>query len=253
MTWNPQRYEQFADHRLRPGLDLLAQVGGFSPRRVVDLGCGTGRLTRIIAERFPDAHVVGIDASAEMLAGAPTDVPNLRWRRQDLASWTPDVSYGLIFSNAALHWVDDHPVLLRRLAQALPAGGTLAVQMPDNWDQPTHSIPADILGDPEYADVADALLRDRVAKPDDYRRWLGSDLVVDLWTTTYHHVLTGTDPVLDWVLGSVLTPVVSRLDDRRRRRFLGECARRYREAYPPQADGTTMLPFRRLFVVARRR
>ena len=250
--WDPDRYEQFVDDRLRPGLDLLARVGHFQPRRAVDLGCGTGRLTMLIAERNPDVEVVGVDASDEMLRRAVAPGSRVRWVRADIASWPFDEPYGLIFSNAALHWLGDHPALFERLAAALPTGGVLAVQMPANWRQPTHTIPSAVLDDSAYADVAHTLARDRVAEADAYRRWLGESLTVETWTTTYHHVLSGTDPVLDWVMGSVLRPVADALDDDRRADFLAECARRYREAYPPRSDGSTVLPFRRLFIVARR-
>lgn len=252
-TWDPDRYEQFVDHRLRPGLDLLARTGPFQPHRVVDLGCGTGRLTAIIAERYPDAEVVGVDASAEMLSRVPTQRDNIRWVRADIESWSPDQPYGLIFSNAALHWLGDHQSLFGRLGRFVPEGGVLAVQMPDNWNEPTHTIPAALVDDPAYSDVAHTLARARVAPAAAYRRWLGRDVDVETWTTVYDHVLSGADPVLDWVMGSVLRPVAEALDPNRRTAFLAECARRYRDAYPPEPDGSTVLPFRRLFIVARRR
>lgn len=251
--WDPELYEQFADHRLRPGLDLLAQIGPFQPRRVVDLGCGTGRLTEIIAARNPDAQVSGVDASDEMLDRARSDRSRVHWIRADIESWEPDQPHGLIFSNAALHWLGDHNALFTRLGSAVPSGGVLAVQMPDNWTEPTHTIPAALVNDAAYADVSDRLARNRVAEVAAYRRWLGSDLEVETWTTTYHHVLTGADPVLEWVMGSVLRPVVDSLDEVRRTDFLAECASRYRQAYPAGPDGSTTLPFRRLFIVARRR
>ena len=252
MTWDPDVYLRFSDHRLRPGVELLDRVGDFSPRNAVDLGCGTGALTRLIAARYPNVSVVGIDSSETMLQRAPCDLPNLTWRRQTIEDWLPDGDVGLVFSNAALHWLDDHPRLFGRLGTAIPSGGVLAVQMPDNWDQPTHQVPAAILDAGGYDDVADSLIRHRVAEPADYRRWLGPGLEVDMWTTTYHQILRGPDPVLEWVRGSVLAPVLERLEEPRRSRFLAEAARRYREAYPPGDDDTTVLPFRRLFIVARR-
>lgn len=253
MTWDPDRYETFADQRLRPGIDLLDRVGDFEPRSVVDLGCGTGRLTGILARRFPDAEVTGIDTSVTMLDRARSTLPHLRWKHADIATWTPDGA-GLVFSNAALHWVDDHASVFGRLGAGVPPGGVLAIQMPDNWRQPTHTIPAAILDTGRYGDDARrALVRDRVAEVGDYRRWLGAGLELDVWTTTYHHVLSGADPVLEWVRGSVLAPVVDRLEGADRAGFLAECSRRYRDAYPPEPDGTTVMPFRRLFIVARRR
>ena len=252
MNWDPDRYEQFSEVRLRPGLDLLERIGDIDPRTVVDLGCGTGTLTAILARRWPKAQVTGLDSSEQMLERTPTDAPNVTWERGDIASWQVNHPVGLIFSNAALHWLDDHARLFNRLVRALGAGGVLAVQMPDNWTEPTHRIPAAVLDEGDYPNEARrALLRDRVAREEDYRRWLGPDADCDIWSTTYNQELKGENPVLEWVRGSVLAPVSAALDDPTP--FLAECARRYKLAYPPQSDGATVLPFRRLFIVARRR
>ncbi|MFP5332572.1 MAG: methyltransferase domain-containing protein [Acidimicrobiia bacterium] len=252
MTWDPVRYEQFLDHRLRPGIDLMNRIGRFTPSRIVDLGCGTGRLTRLLAGSHPDSEVVGVDSSPEMLEQAQQPPSAIRWVQASVTEWEPDHEYGLIFSNAALHWLDDHPALFARLGSWVPAGGVLAVQMPDNWNQPTHTIPSAMVEGPEFRDVSALLARNRVAPPARYREWLGDGLTVDLWTTTYHQILEGEDPVFDWVSATVLAPVLAALDPSRRDRFAAECVRRYREVYPPEPDGTTILPFRRLFIVARR-
>lgn len=252
MSWDPDRYERFFDHRLRPGLDLLERIGDIDPRFVVDLGCGTGTLTAIVAGRWPNAQVTGLDSSEQMLERTPSEVPNVTWKRGEIASWRADHPVGLIFSNAALHWVDDHAGLFSRLVRSLETGGVLAVQMPDNWSQPTHRIPAAVLDEGGYpSEARRALRRNAVARAEDYRQWLGPDVECDIWSTTYRQTLSGEDPVLDWVRGSVLAPVIAALDDPEP--LLAECARRYRLAYPPQPDGTTMLPFRRLFILARRR
>lgn len=253
MTWDPDVYGAFSDERLRAGLDLLGRVPNIDPSLVVDLGCGTGTLTSVLARRWPKARVVGIDASEEMLERVPSD-PNLEWRQDNITDWQPTEPVGLIFSNAALHWVEDHERLFARLASALDDGGVLAIQMPANWTAPTHRIPTQILEDGDYgADARDRLLRDRVADHADYRSWLGTDMDVETWSTTYHHMLGGPDPVLAWVRGSILAPVVGALDVVTAQRFLDECAHRYRAAYPPEPDGSTILPFTRLFIVARRR
>lgn len=252
MSWDPDRYERFSDHRLLPGLELLQRIPDIDPRSVVDLGCGTGTLTAIVAGRWPNAQVTGLDNSQQMLERTPSELPNVTWERRDIASWRADHPVGLIFSNAALHWLDDHAGLFGRLVTSLDTGGVLAVQMPDNWTQPTHRIPAAVLDDGDYPHEARrALLRNAVARAEDYRRWLGPDVDSDIWSTTYNQKLSGEDPVLEWVRGSVLAPVIRALEDPRP--FLTECATRYRSAYPPQPDGSTVLPFRRLFIVARRR
>lgn len=251
MSWDPDVYESFADHRLRPGLELLRRVPDIRPRLAVDLGCGTGALTRAIAHRWPSARVVGIDSSGDMLDRVEGD--SVEWVKADIRSWSPDEPVDLVYSNAALHWLDDHPGLFGRLARLVAFGGVLAVQMPDNWREPSHTIPAAILDDGDYPETArEALLRDPVGRLEDYRRWIGTSFEFDLWETTYHQVLTGEDPVLRWVMGTVLRPVVDTLGPPERDRFLDGCARAYRAAYPPEPDGRTVLAFRRMFVVARK-
>jgi trans-aconitate 2-methyltransferase len=250
MAWDPAQYLQFADQRTRPGLELLARLPDNAPTRIVDLGSGTGHLTALLAQRWPEATVTGVDASTEMLAQAAADHPDLTWLQADISTWSAEEPVDLIFSNAALHWIDDHRTLFTRLRALLAPGGVLAVQMPDNWAQPTHRIPAEILDDGSWGEKASrSLLRDRLADVGDYRRWLepGS---IDLWRTTYYQALEGPDPVWNWVNGSVLRPVLAALDEADRDRFTNEAQLRYRQAYPVDAQGVTVLPFSRLFLVA---
>lgn len=258
MTWDPESYLRFSDERLRPGLDLLSRVPQTEPKTVIDLGCGTGTLTLLIAARWPQSRVVGLDSSEPMLEQArgleQSERNDVEWVLGDIADWNPPVEYGLVFSNAALHWVDAHESLFPRLALAVTSGGTLAIQMPDNWAEPTHSIPARVLAGPRFTDDhRRLLLRDRVASPAAYRSWIGPGFDIDIWQTTYQHVLRGVDPVLTWVTGSILAPVLDGLDPERRLLLLETCRSEYARSYPTQPDGTTLLAFRRLFIVARRR
>ncbi len=254
MTWDPETYLRFSDERLRPGLDLLSRLPASEPRSVIDLGCGTGNLTRLIAARWPQSRVVGLDSSRAMLEEARATETDIDWILGDIADWNPSIEYALVFSNAALHWVDDHQSLFRRLTMAVASGGILAIQVPDNWAEPTHSIPARVLTDPRFTDDhRRLLLRDRVASPAVYRTWIGAGFDVDIWQTIYHHVLTGVDPVLTWVTGSILAPVLDGLDPERRLLFIETCRTEYARSYPTQPDGTTLLAFRRLFIVANRR
>jgi len=254
VTWDPESYLRFSDERLRPGLELLSRVPATEPEAVIDLGCGTGNITRLIATRWPQSRVVGLDSSSSMLEVAKRSEPGIEWVLGDITDWSAPAEYGLVFSNAALHWVDGHESLVARLTRAVRSGGTLAIQMPDNWAEPTHSIPARVLDGPRFADDhRRLLLRDRVASPEAYRNWIGPDFDVDIWHTTYQHVLEGADPVLTWVTGSILAPVLDGLDPERRLLFLETCRSEYVHAYPSQPDGTTVLAFRRLFIVARRR
>lgn len=250
MGWDPELYLRFADHRTRPGLELLGRIDHDNPRHIVDLGAGTGNLTALLSRRWPSADIIGVDSSASMLDNARRDHPDITWIEADIASWKPEDPVDVLYSNASLHWLDDHPVLFARLRSWLAPGGVLAVQMPDNWQAPTHRVPADVLDSGRWPpEAVDALLRDRLSAPHLYRRWL-QPATVDLWRTTYFQELTGPDPVWNWVSGSVLGPVLAALDEDNGRRFGTICRQRYAGEYPVDSDGTVLLPFSRLFMVA---
>jgi trans-aconitate 2-methyltransferase len=249
-TWDPHRYLRFADHRARPGLELLARIPDVAAQSIVDLGCGTGNLTAAIADRWPAAEVVGIDSSPEMIAMARADHPSVAFEVADIGTWRPAGPIDVVYSNATLHWLDDHATLFPELRSWLRPGGVLAVQMPDNWREPTHRIPADILDRGDWPpDAIGALMRDRLGAPEDYAAWV-APAIVDMWRTTYYQRLEGEDPVWTWVTGSVLRPVLAALDDDEAARFASACRQAYRHAYPMGLDGRTTLPFSRLFIVA---
>ncbi len=246
--WDPGHYLRFADHRTRPGIELIARIPDFDPKTIVDLGCGTGHLTELLRRRWPHAATIGVDSSQEMIDRAHNDHPEIDWIVADVDRWRTQDPVDLIFSNAALHWLGDHETLFPRLVSQLSSGGVIAIQMPDNWGEPTHRIPAEILDSGDYPESAsNALMRDRVAPPLEYREWM-LPLEVDMWRTTYYQQLTGDDPVWNWVTGSVLRPVLAHLNGDDRKRFETECRARYREAYPDRS-GVTILPFSRLFLV----
>lgn len=260
--WDPDRYLGFADQRSRPGVDLINRVGHPSPETIVDLGCGTGHLTVALARRWPQARVIGVDTSPQMLERAvalfpPRDWPTVEWREEDLATFQPASPPSILFSNATLHWVPEHRSLFPRLMDSLAPGGVLAVQMPDNWNQPSHLLIGRLIDDPWWArgrvgdDLSAALVRSPLAAPGAYRAWLSPAAGdVDMWRTTYFHLLGGPDPVLGWVKGSVLAPVLAVLEPDDAGRLEAALAAAYREAYPPEPDGTTIFPFSRLFFVA---
>jgi trans-aconitate 2-methyltransferase len=248
----------FADHRLRPALELLDRVSLKSPKLIYDLGCGTGNVTRIMAERWPEATVYGLDNSPEMLEKAASEPGPVQWIEADLRNWSPAEPPDLIYSNATLHWVEGHRDLFPRLAGFLTAGGCLAVQMPLSWGAPSHRLMRETLtrGGPDGNPLGTEELRQSVA-----RDWVEDATVyydlltdharrLDIWETEYLQILEGDDPVLEWMKGSGLRPVLNGLDDGERAHFLAEFARRLRVAYPARADGRTLYPFRRLFIVA---
>lgn len=252
MTWHPDIYLQFASERFRPALDLLARLEDLTPRRIVDLGCGTGELTCLLAERFPEAQVLGIDSSAEMLARARQQPhPRVTWLHADAATWQPAQPIDLLFSNACLQWLPGHDQLLPRL---LAQCSTLAVQMPRNFDAPSHVLAREVGAAGPWAPALAGIWREQpVAEPQAYWRWLQPGCKsLDVWQTEYLHALQGDDPVLQWVSGTLLTPVHAVLQGQLLQDFRAAYAVRLRQAYPREADGTTLLPFRRLFLVARR-
>jgi trans-aconitate 2-methyltransferase len=267
-AWDPAQYLRFSDQRLRPALDLLGQVPLAAPGRVVDLGCGAGNVTTILKQRFPAAEVTGVDGDAAMLEKARAAAPGCRFERGDFATWAPSGrpsphplgepagdpanAVDLIFSNAALQWVGGHATLFPRLISLLAPGGVLAVQMPAMHDAPLrrlqyavaaqgpwaerlggHASAPPILDPPGYWD----LLRPLVAS-------------LDIWETTYLHPLTGEDAVVEWAAGSSLRPFLEPLDPAQQAAFRHAYAEALRPHYPRRADGTTLLPFRRLFMIA---
>jgi trans-aconitate 2-methyltransferase len=252
--WDPRTYLRFADERARPFADLLGRVGAADPAVVVDLGCGDGSATATLLRRWPQARVTGVDSSASMLAAATEHaVPGrLAFQQGDVRDWRPTEPVDVLVSNATLHWVPEHPRLLAGWAAAVPPDGWLAVQVPGNFRAPTHALLAELCRSPRWAPLVEdaAPAPDAVLDPAGYLDVLtGADLAADVWETTYLHVLTGEDPVLRWVGGTVLRPVLGRLSAADADAFTAEYAAALREAYPRRADGTTALPFRRVFLV----
>lgn len=255
MVWNPNQYLKFAEPRLRPAIDLISRVTAESPKRVYDLGCGTGSITRLLAQRWPDAAVTGIDDSAEMLAQAAKESSRMTWVQQSLATWTPDRPADVIYSNAALHWLPNHERLFRSLVDQLSPGGTLAVQMPRNFSAPSHTAIAETAHDGPWREkLTPLLISNPVADPYFYYSLLQSDAAsIDIWETEYLHVLEGDDPVKEWTKGTWLKRFLDALDEPDRSTFERAYAERVRAAYPAQANGKTLFPFKRLFIVMRKK
>ena len=255
MTWNPETYLAFGNERTRPAAELVARVPLDNPRRVVDLGCGPGNSTALLAARWPDAEIDGIDSSPAMLAAARESGVSARWIEADVVGWTPDCSYDLIYSNATLQWIGHHETLLPRLVSFLAPGGVFAFQVPRNFGQPSHTIAQDIAKDTRWAGRLTSV-RDwwTVREPESYYGIL-EPLVekIDIWEMCYLQALEGADAVYRWVLGTGLRPFVDALEGEQREAFLAEYRFRIVEAYPRRASGITLFPFQRLFCVATKR
>ena len=257
MQWDPEQYLLFADERARPFHDLLARVGATGARRVVDLGCGPGTLTRLLAQRWPQARVEAVDSSYDMVRRAEGELRDLGERAvatlADIREWEPSGAVDVLVSNATLQWVPGHLELLERFAGWLAPGGWLAVQVPGNFGEPSHTLLAEVRAKPRWRDRLAEIARPSVEEPVTYLAHLADlGLDVDAWETTYLQVLPGEDAVLDWMRGTGLRPVLSALpDDDQRAAFEAEYGELLRQAYPPRRFGT-VLPFRRIFLVARR-
>ncbi len=248
--WDPDRYLTFADERGRPFLELVARIDAESPHRVVDLGCGAGNLTVLLAGRWPRAQVLGVDSSAEMIAAAPVD-EGVEFSVGDIVGWRSEEPVDVLVSNAALQWVPGHLDLLPDLVGAVAPGGRLAFQVPGNFDEPSHTIRRELAAEAAYAEHTAGVATPDAHDAETYLHTLrGLGCEVDAWETTYLHVLHGEDPVFTWVSGTGARPTLQSLPDDLRPGFEEELKRRLREAYP-ERDGAVVLPFRRVFVVAR--
>lgn len=252
MPWNPQAYEAFADHRMRPAIDLLNRVALEAPRRIVDLGCGSGNVTLLLAQRWPQARILALDSAAEMLATARTRSASIDWQQAELGTWRAREPVDLVYSNAALHWLPDHASVFPRLAKAVAPQGALAVQMPNNFSAPSHVLMHALALEAPYRTHLERVLRPApVLEASEYYALLAAQFArVDIWTTEYLQVLRGENPVADWTRATWLGGLLRALPEPLRDPFEAEYRRRVLDAYPKRGDGCTLFAFRRLFMVA---
>jgi trans-aconitate 2-methyltransferase len=254
MTWNPAQYLKFAGPRLRPAVDLLSRISVEAPHTVFDLGCGAGETTALLAARFSSAKISGVDSSPEMLTAARDAFPELRFIEGDIADFKTVPPAHLIFSNAALHWLVDHGRLLPRLLESVKHGGVLAVQMPRVEASPRMVVLKELAADPRWAARILPLVQPGPETPEFYYDLLSASTEsLDIWESEYLHVLSGKDPVVEWSKGSGAAPLLAALAVGERRDFLKQYTAAMGAAYPMREDGKTLLPFRRLFIVAIRK
>ena len=252
-VWDPAQYDRFASERERPFFDLLARVPSREFQTIVDLGCGTGRLTEVLAQMHPRATVVGVDRSPEMLAEARQYARSVRVVEADLTAWEPDGPVSLLFSNAVLHWVPQHVGLLPKFASWLDGEGVMAVQVPANFDAPSHEVLKRVTAQgPWRQKVAGLAEEPRAPALSTYAEaLLDLGLQVDAWETVYHHMLAGPDPVLEWLKGTALRPILAKLAHDESHDFLEALGEALRRAYPATGS-VTAFPFRRRFFVAKK-
>jgi len=251
--WDAAQYLRFGGERSRPFFDLIAQVAAESPRYVADLGCGPGNLTAVLARRWPDAEVVGVDSSPEMIDAAGKENRGISFTVGDVRDWQPDRPPDVIVCNAVLQWVPDHHDLLVRWAGLLAPDGWLAFQLPGNFDQPSQAIIRDMAESHRWRELLrEAELNRQAGDPAEYAELLARPgYEVDAWETSYLHILHGENPVLDWARGTALRPVLAVLDAEHADAFLDEYGQRLRQAYDHRSFGT-LFPFRRVFTVLHR-
>ena len=258
LDWNPALYRRFEDERTRPAQELLARVplaDLSSAAHVVDLGCGPGTSTELLVQRFPKAQITGIDTSKAMLASARERLPGTAFEQGDIATWVPAVAPDLIYANAALQWVAGHETLVPRLFSLLAPGGVLAIQMPDNRQEPSHRLMRAVAGEAPWREpIGDAdAVRTELATIAGYYDMLAKEAaLVDVWHTVYQHAMPTAGAIVDWLRSTGLRPFLDPLSDELRASFLAEYERRISDAYPLRSDGNRLLAFPRMFIVAQR-
>jgi trans-aconitate 2-methyltransferase len=253
--WNPDLYLKFAGERTQPTIDLIAKIAIADPRRIIDLGCGPGNSTIMLKARWPDAQLLGLDNSPDMIAAAKAEYPDLNWIESDIIEWKAEEPFDLIFSNAALHWVPDHGKIFPHLINQLSSNGVLAVQMPTHFQSHVHRRTREIALDAEWQHLTgQALQAIKVERPSFYYDLLQPQVTrLDLWETDYIHVLEDHQAIVDWIRGTGLRPFLQALEsDEQRARFEKMLLEGVSQDYPKQKDGRVLFFFRRLFIVAYR-
>jgi trans-aconitate 2-methyltransferase len=259
-SWNSAQYLKFAQERTQPSIDLAARVALAAPARVIDLGCGPGNSTAVLAQRWRAAAITGLDNSTAMLAAARNEHPSWQWIESDIVSWAKTTApasgqFDVVFSNAALQWVPDHARVFPGLLTRVAAGGALAVQMPANFDAPPHRLMREVALSPAWRSHFAALPREWHAHaPEFYYDALAPHVArLELWLTDYVHVLEGVDGIIEWYRGSGLRPWLDALpDESARTRFLADYRAVIAPHFVPRPDGRVLFPFRRLFLIAYR-
>jgi trans-aconitate 2-methyltransferase len=251
--WSARQYLKFEDERTRPARDLLAQVPLADARQVCDLGCGPGNSTELLVARYPAAGMTAIDSSPDMLRQARERLPQCSFEQADLADWVAPAGADLLYSNATFQWVPDHLEVLQRLLAGLKSGGVLAVQMPDNTNEPSHVWMREVAKEPQWHGLIApaAFEREDLPSPEDYYNALRPFCArLDIWHTHYQHALAGPEAVTEWFKGTALRPFVDPLTPELRQAFLNAYTARIAAAYPARYDGKVLLRFPRLFLVA---
>ena len=230
MAWDPEQYLQFKRDRMRPALELINRIPMTNPKSIVDLGCGPATSTRLLGEHFADAKLIGIDNSAEMINQARQEYANAEYQLADAGLWVADEPVDLVYSNALLHWLPDHEALLSRLSDSIGEAGALAIQMPDNMQEPSHQIMLQVANSDTFSSKlqAQSSARHELASVSEYYDWLQRHFTrIDIWQTCYSHVLPGAEQIVEWMKGAALTPYLSVLDEQEQGGVSGSISQRH--------------------------
>lgn len=254
-TWSATQYVKFEKERNRPVKDLLVQLSTENVKSIMDIGCGPGNSTQLLQQHFPKAIIAGIDSSADMITAAKLRLPDVHFEIADISSWHTDTKYDLIFANAVLQWVPDHATVFPALLSQLNSGGTLAVQMPDNFEEPTHRLMREVAQHAPWKDKLERSAR-RIARENAiwyFEQLADKVAAIDIWRTTYYHVLSGgAGAIVEWVKGTGLRPFLDPLNDEEKTAFLEKYTAEIEKAYTVFPNGEVLLPFPRLFMVLKR-
>jgi len=251
-NWNPSQYDIYKNERLRPGIDLFKQINLKSPKIIYDLGCGTGTLTNFLHQQWPEATIIGVDSSEAMLKTARDSYPDIIWELSELQSWKPSKTPDIIYTNAALHWIDNHPDLISTWIQYLKTNGIFAMQVPNNWREPSHANLAKVVKNGNWRKKLLPQLREfPILEIEQYYDLLSPITShINTWETTYTQILEGKNPVLEWLKGTLIPPLLSLLDEKDKVHFIDQYAELVYKDYPIRENGKTIFPFKRLFIVA---
>jgi trans-aconitate 2-methyltransferase len=254
MSWSAAQYVKFEEERTRPVRDLVARIPNGAAARAADIGCGPGNSTEVLRERYPEAEIVGVDSSPDMIEAARKRLPGVAFEVADIEGWR-ETGFDVILANAVIQWIPGHETLLPALIGRLATGGSLAVQTPDNLDEPSHRLMREVAAEGPWAEKLAGAAKARADRnsADWYYRLLRTQAPrVDIWRTTYFHPLSGAGAVVEWVKGTGLRPFLDPLDPTERAAYLDRYEAAIASTYPAEADGTVLLPFPRLFFVATR-
>ncbi|MBV8106226.1 MAG: trans-aconitate 2-methyltransferase [Hyphomicrobiales bacterium] len=254
MSWSAAQYVKFEEERTRPVRDLVQRIPNDRVARAADIGCGPGNSTEVLRERYPEARIVGVDSSPDMIDAARRRLPDVAFEVADIVGWA-DTGFDIILANAVIQWIPGHEALLPALIGRLAAGGSLAVQTPDNLDEPSHRLMREVAAAGPWAAKLTSAADVRADRNDAdwYFRLLRAHAPrVDIWRTTYFHPLAGARAIVEWLKGTGLRPFLDPLDAPEREAYLARYESEIAEAYPAEPDGTVLLPFPRLFFVATR-